>query len=157
MFPSSAYLSALCTNGGKINTIPIFLNTNTKEAIGNANVSAASGPLPFAIANAVPKTVPEIISGGILAPIENAPMNASSKVAPNITPVGISPITTPVNAPITIGLESKLVPNKYSALPSIATKPKRIACNIVYPPYKTFEISILSSFGTIRISTSIPF
>ena len=103
------------------------MKTKTNEAIGIASVKAVSAPEPVLIANAVPKTVPEIISGGIDAPIENAPINANSNVAPKATPVGISPITIPVNAPITNGLDKQLVPNKYSAFTSIEINPNNIA------------------------------
>ena len=115
-----------------MNTIPTFFAIKTNEATGKPTVNAVSGPAPVVIVKAVPNTVPEIISGGILAPIEKAPINANSKVAPNVTPVGISPSTTPVKAPITNGLDNKLVPNKYSAFPSIATKPSKIACNNIF-------------------------
>ena len=60
-------------NAGKINTIPKFLKTKTNEAIGIASVKAVSAPEPVLIANAVPKTVPEIISGGIDAPMKMHP------------------------------------------------------------------------------------
>ncbi len=108
-------------------TIPKFFANKTSDATGRPIARAVSAPEPVVIANAVPSTVPEIISGGILAPIENAPIKASSIVAPIFTPVSISPMTIPVNIPMIIGRESRHVPSRYSALPSIATRPNNIA------------------------------
>ena len=108
-----------------------FLKIKTRLAIGRPNAKAASAPVPVVMANAVPNTVPLIISGGMDAPTENAPIKASSNVAPRVTPIEISPNTMPVNVPITNGLDNKQVPNKYSALPSIATNASKIACSIV--------------------------
>ena len=63
-----------------------FLITKTRDAIGIPKVKATAVLLPAPMAKAVPKTLPEIISGGIAAPIENEPTKANSKVAPIIIP-----------------------------------------------------------------------
>ena len=68
-----------------MNTIPTFFAINTNEATGKPTVNAVSGPAPVVIVKAVPNTVPEIISGGILE-LRKAPI-ANSNVAPKVTPV----------------------------------------------------------------------
>lgn len=68
---------------GALNT---EFNANITVEIGNPNANAVSGPAPASIAKAVPKIVHEIISGGMYAPIETAPINANSRVAPIIIP-----------------------------------------------------------------------
>ena len=68
---------------GALNT---EFNANITVEIGKPNANAVSGPAPASIAKAVPKIVPEIISGGMYAPIETAPINANSRVAPIIIP-----------------------------------------------------------------------
>ena len=109
-------------------TMPKFFASRTREATGRPMARAVSGPDPVVMANAVPRTVPEIISGGMLAPMENAPMKASSMVAPMRTPASMSPSTMPVSVPMIRGRESRQVPKRYSALPSMATRPSSIAC-----------------------------
>ena len=83
-----------------------------KIAAGIAIVIAVSIPFPVVIANAVPRTEPTIISGGIEAPIACIPINISSSWNPIITPVGISPSTIPTRAPSTSGLPNIAVPIK---------------------------------------------
>ena len=100
-------------------------------AIGNPNNRAVSVPAPAVIANAVPKIPPVTTSGGIEAPTENEPIKANSKVAPMMTPALTSPNTIPVNNPVTIGRESREVPNAYSDCATKATSPKRTACRII--------------------------
>ena len=92
------------------------------------------------MANAVPKIPPVTTSGGIDAPTENEPIKANSKVAPIIIPVFTSPKTIPVNNPVTIGRESREVPNAYSDCAIKATRPKRIACRIIF--YSSFLIRL---------------
>ena len=115
--------------------MPTFFTMRTREATGMPMVSAVSRPEPVEMVNAVPRTVPEIISGGMLAPMENEPMKASSRVAPSVTPVGMSPMMMPVSAPITSGRDRQLVPSRYSALPSMATRPSRMAWTIICAPF----------------------
>ena len=53
-----------------MNTKQRFLITRTKDAMGIPSVTATAVLFPAPIANAVPRILPEIISGGIDAPIE---------------------------------------------------------------------------------------
>ena len=101
-----------------------------KVAIGKAKRSTVSIPVFEAIEKATPSIPPVTTSGGIEPPIENEPIKASSKVAPIIRPVFISPITNPVNRPVTIGLDIKLVPKANSLCATNAISPNNNACNI---------------------------
>ena len=47
---------------------------------------------------------PEVLSGGLLAPIGTAPRKINSKVAPTIIPVFKSPNTNPTKGATIIGL-----------------------------------------------------
>jgi hypothetical protein len=79
------------------------------------------------MAKAVPRILPEIISGGIDAPIENEPINANSSVAPITIPAWTLPIMIPAIVQVTNGLESIDDPKKYSPLANMAVKARRIA------------------------------
>ena len=104
-----------------------------KEIFLNAKRSTVSIPVFEAIEKATPSIPPVTTSGGIEPPIENEPIKASSKVAPIIRPAFISPITNPVNKPVTIGLDIKLVPKANSLCATKKKKcisPNNSACNI---------------------------
>ena len=124
----------MCTKIGKINILHAFFIKSANEAISTPIVSATSGSFPAASVKAAPSTPPEIISGGSDAPTENAPINASSIIAPIIIPLFKSPITSPVNVHIINGRSNRFVPNKKLVCPNMATNPNNIAFNIISVP-----------------------
>ena len=71
--------------------------------IGTAKVTAISASLPSKIAKAQPSIPPDTKSCGTEPPIEIAPINTSSKLAPKIIPACKSPNTKPTNGQIQIG------------------------------------------------------
>lgn len=103
-----------------MNTKQRFLITKTSDAIGMPSVTATAVLFPAPIANAVPKILPEIISGGMDAPIEKEPMKANSNVAPMIIPALIFPIIKPAIVQVTNGLDNIDEPKRYSPLANIA-------------------------------------
>ncbi|RLQ55298.1 hypothetical protein AF825_01790 [Listeria monocytogenes] len=116
-----------------------FLTTSTREAIGIPSANATAVLSPVEIAKAVPSILPEIISGGIDAPIENDPTKANSKVAPIIIPICTSPMISPASVHVTSGLDSIDEPNKYSPFANIAASASKIAvpnCSIIYPFFR---------------------
>ena len=100
---------------------------------GMAMVSAASGPRPDMIENAVANTEPVTISGGCAAPMATLPRKISSSVAPIRIPSCKLPQTRPVRAHITSGRSIIDTPSRRpSSIPRAAISPSNVAVsNIV--------------------------
>ena len=88
--------------------------------------------------NATPNRAPVIASGGITAPIEVAPKNANSKVAPTVIPVFISPIAIPTIKPTIIGCDIKFLPPAYSTTHNTnVITPNNIAVPMSCSPFRS--------------------
>ena len=72
-------------------------------ATGTARATAAPTSCPVKITNAVPIIAPEVIYGGLLAPIGTAPKNISYSRAPTFIPKVRSPSTSPTKGATIIG------------------------------------------------------